>query len=75
MFVGWQTANICDHSINAQRMIDGFSSDLSLLIEPTVQNRMNLREVVQSDPFMALGLLVERVTMQMEVPKNNSSVR
>lgn len=41
-------------------MIDGFSSDLSLLIKPTVQNRMSLREVVQPDPFMALGLLVEK---------------
>lgn len=41
-------------------MIYGLISDLSLSIKPTVQNRMNLREVVQPGPFMALGLLVEK---------------
>jgi len=51
---------MCNQSINTQQMIYELSSDLSLSIKPTVQNRTNLREVVRSGPSMALGLLVEK---------------
>lgn len=51
---------ISNHSINTQQMIYELVPDLSSLVKPTVQNRMNLREFVQPGPFMALGLLVEK---------------